>query len=71
MAITGVKYVKILFFFPRDRNRIKGLKTGLLTSIKPRLVKRKSGWGLGPGDLLVRRTENLVQKVLVNMISLN
>ena len=70
MAITGVKYVKILFFFS-SQGIETGLKGGLLRSIKPRLVKRKSGWSLGPGDSLVRRTENLVQKVLVNRISLN
>lgn len=69
MAIARVKYVKVLFFFfPRERNMIKGWaskehQTRALLAV----VKRKQvgGWDL------VRRTENLVQKVLVNMISLS
>ena len=69
MAITRVKYVKVLFFFfPRERNMIKGWaskehQTRALLAV----VKRKLGWGLGPG----KEDRKLVQKVLVNMISLN
>lgn len=69
MAITRVKYVKVLFFFfPSERNMIRGWaskehQTRALLAV----VKRKLGWGLGPG----KEDRKLVQKVLVNMISLN
>ena len=51
MAIARVKYVKgLFFFFPREKNMIKGWASkehqtrALLAG-----VKRKPGWGLGPG----------------------
>lgn len=64
MAIARVRYVKVLvFFFPRERNMIKGWaskehQTRALLAV----VKRKLGWGLGPGK---------EDRKLVNMISLN
>lgn len=69
MAVARVKYVKVLFFFfPRERNMIQGWaskkhQTRALLAV----VKRELGWGLGPG----KEDRKLVQKVLVNMISLN